>query len=239
MITVIVTATDQDGASAADSFDITVTNVNDAPTVANPIPDQTATEDVAFSYALPAYTFNDVDVGDSLTYAATLVGGSPLPGWLAFDADMRRFSGTPANADVGVITVTVTATDQEGASAADSFDITVINVNDAPTVANPIPDLVGSEAEAFTYTLPADTFKDVDAGDSLIYAATLAGGEPLPGWLVFDAGTATFYGSPDYSSAGDYKIEVTATDAKRCIGIGYPPHHRVQREPAAGSAGPS
>ena len=148
VITVTVTATDQNGASAADSFDITVINVNDAPTVANPIPDQTATEDMAFSYTLPADTFQDVDAGDSLTWAATLAGGAPLPAWLGFDADIHRFTGTPANADVGLITVVVTATDQHGASVSDSFDITVVNVNDAPTVANPIPDqMTGRECE--------------------------------------------------------------------------------------------
>ena len=36
---------------------IDVTAVNDAPTVANEIPNQTATVDTAFSYAFPENTF--------------------------------------------------------------------------------------------------------------------------------------------------------------------------------------
>jgi hypothetical protein len=66
-----------------------------------------------------------VDAGDSLSYST-----SALPGWLNFDAVTRTFSGTPANADVGTVTITVTATDGTGATASDSFDIVVGNVND-------------------------------------------------------------------------------------------------------------
>lgn len=214
LIKIIVTATDQEGAAAADCFHMTVLNVNDAPTVAIPIPNQAATEDTAFGYAFRADTFNEVDVGDSLTYEATLDGGSPLPGWLSFDAATGRFTGTPANADVGVVTVAVTATDHYGASASDSFDVAVINMNRAPAVANPLPTLEEPEGRDFTYTLPADTFEDVDPGDSLTYSAELGNSGELPNWLEFDAESATFYGSPDFSSADDYKIAVTATDAK-------------------------
>ncbi len=42
-------------------FALNVANVNDAPTVANPIADQSATQDVAFSYTVPTNTFADID----------------------------------------------------------------------------------------------------------------------------------------------------------------------------------
>ena len=45
----------------------------------NPPPNQSATEDAAFAYQLPAGTFADKDVGDTLTYSATLADGSALP----------------------------------------------------------------------------------------------------------------------------------------------------------------
>jgi hypothetical protein len=79
-----------------------VSNVNDAPTVATALSDQTTLEDAAFSFQVPASTFADVDTGDTLTYTATRSDGTPLPGWLAFDATTRTFSGTPVNADVGL-----------------------------------------------------------------------------------------------------------------------------------------
>ena len=39
-----------------------------------------------------------------------------LPAWLSFDAATGVFSGTPVNADVGILNVSVTATDLAGAS---------------------------------------------------------------------------------------------------------------------------
>jgi uncharacterized delta-60 repeat protein len=111
-------------------INIAVANSNDAPTVANPIPDQAATEDSAFSYQVAADAFADPDLGDSLTYSAT-----GLPAWLSFNAASRTFSGTPGNADVGAATVTVRATDTGGGYAEASFGLAVANSNDAPTVA--------------------------------------------------------------------------------------------------------
>ena len=58
-----------------------MSNTNDTPTLANPIADQAATEDSAFSLQFAANTFNDVDLGDTLTYSA-----SGVPSWLSFNA---------------------------------------------------------------------------------------------------------------------------------------------------------
>jgi hypothetical protein len=99
--------------------------VNNAPTVANSIPDQTATPGTAFSFQFAANTFADVDVGDNLTYTATRTNGSALPGWLTFNALTRTFSGTPTVGNAGTLAVRVTATDGGTASASDEFNITV------------------------------------------------------------------------------------------------------------------
>ncbi|MBI2319227.1 MAG: putative Ig domain-containing protein, partial [Betaproteobacteria bacterium] len=101
---------------------------NRAPTLANALADQDAIEDSPFSVQVPANAFVDVDVGDTLTYNATLADGSALPGWLAFDATTRTFSGTPARADVGAINVKVTATDSGLLSASDIFGLTVAKI---------------------------------------------------------------------------------------------------------------
>ncbi|HEY7230141.1 MAG TPA: putative Ig domain-containing protein, partial [Pseudolabrys sp.] len=112
------------------SVAITVTPANDAPTVANAIADQNATQGNAFLFQFASNTFNDVD-GDALSYTATLDSGAALPGWLHFDGSTRTFSGTPTNADVGTIAVKVTASDGS-APVSDTFNITVGNTNDAP-----------------------------------------------------------------------------------------------------------
>ena len=94
-------------------------------TVANPIPDQTATAGGWFSYTLPADTFVDPD-GEPLNYTASYTSphsGISPPEWLSFTASTRTFSGKAW--PNGHLRVTVTATDPGGGSASDQFDIVV------------------------------------------------------------------------------------------------------------------
>lgn len=210
-ISIEVIANDGQGGTVSDTFDIVVQNTNDNPTVVNPITDQSATEDVPFNFTFPVNTFNDVDVGDTLTYSAQMSGGGALPAWLSFDAATRSFSGTPLNADVGVVAIDVTAADGNGGTVADTFTITVVNINDVPTVANIIPDQHATEDSAFNFQFAANTFTDMD-GDALTYSAQLAGGGALPAWLSFDANTRTFSGTPTDSDVGAIAIDVIASD---------------------------
>ena len=95
-----------------------------APTVGNAISDQTATAGTAFSYTFPDNTFSDAD-GDTLTYTATRSDNSALPSWLSFTPGTRTFSGTPQSANVGTLSVKVTADDGTGGTVSDTFDIAV------------------------------------------------------------------------------------------------------------------
>ena len=74
---------------------------------------------------MPTNIFADVDLGDTLTYSATLADGSALPAWLSFNSTTRTFSGTPSNGDAGLVNIQVTATDTGSLSVSDLFDLTV------------------------------------------------------------------------------------------------------------------
>ena len=182
------------------------------PVLQQPVPNQNATEDVAFSYTFPGSTFTDPDVGSTLSWMATRAEGGALPAWLYFDAATRTFSGTPANADVGVITVQLQADDGEGGTARTQFDIWVANSNDVPTRLHPLADQSATENGLFHYTMPVHSFADIDAGDMLTYSAHMAGGGALPGWLTFDAATHTFSGTPSNADVGTLSIDVIASD---------------------------
>ncbi|KHS87428.1 putative Ig domain-containing protein, partial [Pectobacterium brasiliense] len=119
-----VTATDGSNTSISTSFGLTVTNVNDAPVVATPIPAQSVAQDGGFNFTVPAGTFSDPD-GDTLTLSATLADGSPLPSWLTFNPATGTFSGTPGNSDVGNLVIRITATDGSNTSISTSFGLTV------------------------------------------------------------------------------------------------------------------
>ncbi len=94
---------------------------------------QNAVVGSAFSLVLPATTFTDVDTGDTLTYSVTLADGSALPAWLAFNPTTRTFSGTPAAANVGTLSVRVTATDLGSLTATETFNIAVSTNVPPPT----------------------------------------------------------------------------------------------------------
>lgn len=212
-----VTATDADGASVSDTFSLSVLNTNDAPELVAALADQGAAQGQPFSFSLPEATFADEDAGDLLAYTATLANGAPLPDWLIFDDATNTFSGVPGNADVGMLNIRVTATDDEGAAVSDTFVLTVTNVNDAPQLVNPLTDQAVTAGTLFSYVVPVGTFADADAGDSLSLSAQLADGGALPGWLSFDAETGTFSGTfsgtPSASNVGVLDVEVIATDS--------------------------
>ncbi|WP_406628073.1 putative Ig domain-containing protein [Pectobacterium carotovorum] len=209
-LTIKVTATDGSNASVSTTFGLTVTNVNDAPVVATPIPAQSIAQDGSLSFTVPAGTFTDPD-GDTLTLSATLADGTALPAWLSFNPATGTFSGTPANGDVGSLTIKVTATDGSSASVSTTFGLTVTNVNDAPVVATPIPAQSVAQDGSLSFTVPAGTFTDPD-GDTLTLSATLADGTVLPAWLSFNPATGTFSGTPANGDVGSLTIKVTATD---------------------------
>ncbi|WP_313241497.1 putative Ig domain-containing protein [Stutzerimonas kunmingensis] len=153
-VRVVATSTDALGGTTEFTGEAqTVTNVNDAPTLANAIADQSATQGQAFSFTVPANTFADVD-GDTLSYSVELVdengatvGDGSLPSWLSFDAATGTFSGTPADGDVGVVNVKVTATDGSNESVSDIFSLTQID-DTAPEV--PGVTLLGTDDTGLT-----------------------------------------------------------------------------------------
>jgi len=123
--TLIFTATDTSGAADTDTCIFTVTPINDAPTLSKAIPDFEVDAGNPFLFVLDPGTFTDVDPVDNLVLSASMSMGGSTPAWLSFDALSGTFSGTPADADKGIVEVIVTATDDSSASVADTFNIEV------------------------------------------------------------------------------------------------------------------
>jgi uncharacterized repeat protein (TIGR01451 family) len=87
--------------------------------------------------------------------------------------------------------------------------------NRPPIVANHIADATATLGTAFSLVVAADAFKDLDAGDTLTYKASLDSGAALPTWLRFDPATRKFSGTPAVSDISSIKVRVTATDSKQ------------------------
>jgi len=192
---------------------INVTPVNDPPTVANAIPNQSANTGVAFDFSFNVNTFADIDIGNVFTYSVT-----SKPSWLTFTSGTRRFTGTPQLSDIGTSQVTVVATDDSNATVSTNFNMTVNRLNNAPTVANAITSVPSAtQGTTYSYTFPANTFTDVDiatSGDSLSYTAFKGDGTSLSStWLsTFTASTRTFSGTPQNADIGILNVKLRATD---------------------------
>ncbi len=183
---------------------VTVIAVNDDPAVPNPIPDQSAAQDTPFSFQFAGNSFDDPD-GDMLTYTATLDDSSPLPSWLSFDALTRTFSGTPANADVGAISVRVTAKDPSSTSVFDDFVITVANANDAPSDITLDNSAVAENADGAV--IGNLGVVDPDAGDTHSWSVDDARFEIIGTQLKLKAGQ-----SLDRETESTVNLTITATD---------------------------
>jgi hypothetical protein len=84
--------------------------------------------------------------------------------------------------------------------------------NNPPTLATPIPDQVASKGAFFNMTVSEYTFVDSDPNTTLTYSATLANGNALPTWLIFNTQTRTFTGTPSVADIGQLSVKVTVTD---------------------------
>jgi ATP:ADP antiporter, AAA family len=84
--------------------------------------------------------------------------------------------------------------------------------NVPPEVGQPIPDLLYAPGQPFRHLVPDDAFRDADPGDVLNLTARLAGGEPLPRWVQFDARRRAFQGTCPEGYREEVTIEVVASD---------------------------
>ena len=204
--TITVTATDLNDGSVNSSFTVTV--VNRVPTVTAGLASTSVFVGADFSYKILENAFRDDDImyGDTLTYTANI---NPQGNWLTFASETRTFTGRPSLSDIGISTITVTATDRNGGSVNSSFTATVINRIPAVNAGFESTSVfVGAD---FSYKIPENAFSDGDItfNDTLTYTANI---NPQGNWLTFASETRTFTGRPSLSDIGISTITVTATD---------------------------
>ncbi|HEY6565187.1 MAG TPA: putative Ig domain-containing protein, partial [Pirellulaceae bacterium] len=182
---------------------------NSPPTVITPLADQSVNEATAFTFNAST-AFSDPDA-DPLTFSIAQLGGGALPAWLQFNTTTGEFSGTPTLTDAGITDIVVTATDPDGATASDTFRLTVVdNHNLAPTVSTPLVDQSVTEGTIFNFNA-STAFTDPN-GDVLTFSIARDGGGALPTWLQFNTTTGVFSGTPGVNDAGVVDIVVTASD---------------------------
>jgi hypothetical protein len=210
-------------------FTLNINNTNDKPVALSAsLPDLVATiGNRVASYVIPMtsenMTFSDIDVGDTLTFSATLADStSPLPSWLTFTSSGSTISlsGTEdVPIDAADLTVRITASDSATIPKSVYKDLNIV-INKQPyfeldtNSVSTLIDKVATIGTLFTYDVSA-IFKDDDATDTLTFAAKKSDGSDLPSWLLFDASTKVFSSSGNVpSTAQNLSVKVTVTDSK-------------------------
>ena len=176
--------------SAEATVTITVTAVNDAPTVADVT--TTTDEDTAVEITL---TGSDIDE-DALTFSV----GEAANGTVTLEDAVATY--TPDANFTGTDSFTYTASDAEATSSAATVTITVTAVNDAPTVADVTK--TTDEDTAVEITL---TGTDLDWDD-----LTFSVGEAANGTVTLEGAVATY--TPDVNFTGTDSFTYTASDAE-------------------------
>ncbi len=165
-----------------------------APRVATPLEDQIAVVGELFTLVIPAATFGDADVHDALTLTVTGAGGGVLPGWLSFSPTTGTLSGTPAMADLGTLSLVVTATDRCGDSAAATLVIEVLGTR-PPTL--PAPGAPLTYEQWIGRLLPARILNNPALEASVWGRLANPDGDAYTNFEEYAFGTRLFAASPD------------------------------------------
>jgi gliding motility-associated-like protein len=153
-------------ATASSTFTLTVTSVNDPPTI-TAIQPQTTSEDVATTAISFTLTDAETAVG-SLTVTGSSSDKELVPdGNIVFSTGgaTRSVIITPGPNENGPATITLTVTDSNGGSAQTTFTLTVTPVNDPPTITAQEP-LTTPESTPLALTPLNFTIVDPDNGEN-------------------------------------------------------------------------
>jgi hypothetical protein len=213
-VTITLTVSDGTG-SATETFLLSISSVNDLPTIAN-IADQTTDEDVA----TPPIPFVIGDV-DTPLGSVMLSGSSSNPSLIPNANIVFGGSGTnrtvtlaPAANQNGSATITIAVDDGQGGMASDTLVFTVTPVNDSPVITS-----------ASTVAVPENTTSVITVtatdpeGDTVGF--TIVGGADQTAFaLNSTTGMLSFVSPKDFENPQDanrdnvYEVQVRASDGR-------------------------
>ena len=203
--------------TSSQALTISVSNVNEAPTITSATTASLAENDDGFSYTIIA---SDVDADDMHTYS--IVGGADKALLILDGAELSFVSApdyeTPPASGDNTYEVELRATDAAGLYAELSLSITVDNVDEQPTFTSAASVEVDENTDTGTIVYTA-TASDPE-GKTLSYQIVTGGdsGDFQPITSAGDLGTIRFDARPDFESPADangdntYELTIAVSD---------------------------
>lgn len=162
---ITIRATDSGGLFVDDSFILTITSVNSAPTIANPIADKTVNENSTPMVIDLTGLFTDIEDGSAGLVLS--VQNNSNTALVTPTLNGTQLTLTLTDGEFGTADMTIRATDTDGLFIEDTFTLTVIEVvNSAPTLVTPIADQQVSPNSAPTVIDLAGLFTDIEDGSA-------------------------------------------------------------------------
>ena len=199
--------TDGSGTPVFTTVTVNVLPTPDAPVAVDDALDMV--EDTPLTIFTSAILHNDYDVDQQAVLFKRIVATN---GVTVVADGVGHLTITPDANRNGLATFDYEVEDSTGLTSIARVTLTIQGVNDAPVIANVGP-LGGTEDTAFSFTLSASLFTDVD-GDALLIGLQGAGGTALPAWISFNPQTLTISGTPPTNINGDVVVELTASDGR-------------------------
>jgi hypothetical protein len=205
-----VKAEDSNGGSIEETFNITITDVNEAPT-ALALSNMTLDENNEISDVIGSFTTID-NVGDMHTY--TLVAGEG-------DTDNASFTITAGDLTAGAefdfetksaYSIRVKTEDSNGGSFEQTFSITITDVNEAPT-ALALSNMSIEENNAIADVIGSVTTTDVDAADTHTYSLVSGEGDMDNASFIITGNELIAGAVYDFEVKPTYSIRVKAEDS--------------------------
>ncbi len=225
--------TGPDDAHSLQEFIITVTPVNDDPTIDEPEDMELTEDDPEQTVTLTG--INDGDLNDDQILTLTAISSHPdrihnPEIFYVQGEEEATLTFTPDPDANGVVTITVNVVDDQGGSASTEFNVDIHPVNDAPVldeITSPAPVLEDADQQVITLT-------GIDDGDpeivqDLTITATSSDINIVHNPVVdLEAGTLTYTPVPDAS--GTVIITVTIEDDGLIPDIYNPPDGTLEDE---------
>ena len=204
---------DVSGESVSETFDLSVTRVNSAPTTAG-IADITRNENSADEAVDLFAVFDDEeDADNSLSYAVVTNTNTALFSSLAINPSSGMLEIHYAANHSGSSIITVRATDVDGSSVETSFTVTVIHINTAPV------GLAMNDISATTEMPPAQIdlrnfFNDAEDGVALQYSVVGNSNPVLAQLAALDSSNGLLTLNFNTGVLGETTITIRATDTQ-------------------------